>query len=296
MKSTTKTYVSKQLATIEILLAAILWGIIGLFTNKLLGYGFNSGDLVAIRSFGACITLFLLFLIKKPSLLRPKRRNYKYFIGTGIISFVLFNWCYFSCIQKCSLSIAAILLYTAPTFVVILSTLLFHEKLTKKKIIALCMTFLGCILVTNLFSSTIKISKLGILFGIGSGLFYGLYSIFGSYALKTDSPETVTSYTFLFASFGSIVLIKPESFMIFSSKPVSILFAVLLILLSTVLPFLLYTKGLQHIEAGKASIMATLEPVIATIVSVAFLGEALSISSILGILFIILSIVILSKK
>ena len=100
-----------------------------------------------------------------------------------------------------SLSAAAILLYTSPIWVTLLSALLFYEKLTAAKLAALCMAFGGCVLVSGLGGGGLTLR--GLLLGLGAGLGYGLYSILGSIALRRYSAFTVTALTFLIAALGA---------------------------------------------------------------------------------------------
>lgn len=100
-----------------------------------------------------------------------------------------------------SLSVAAVLLYTAPAFVMVLSYLLFHEKFTVRKSIALVLTFVGCVFVTGIIGSSQTLSGKGILIGIGAGFGYALYSIFGRFALKKGYDSfTISFYTFFCCS------------------------------------------------------------------------------------------------
>ena len=107
--------------------------------------------------------------------------------------------------QVSSLAVAAILLYTAPTFVVILSALLWKERITKRKLAALVLAFLGCCFVAGILNGALTLTPEGLLLGIGSGLFYSSYTIFGRFALKHYQPFTVTFYTFLIAGIGSLL-------------------------------------------------------------------------------------------
>ena len=274
--------------------AAALWGVIGLFTHYLSAAGIPSGSLVAIRAVGAALTLSILFLIRDRSVFRIRLRDIKYFIGTGIVSFVLFNWCYFNCISECSLSVAAILLYTAPTFVVVLSAVLFRERITWLKGIALICTFLGCALVSGILGGAQQYSMKGILFGVASGLFYGLYSIFGRYALRRYSTYTVTLYTFLFAALGSLPLCEFHTIFNALQSGSLILSSVLLVFVSTVAPFLLYTKGMERVSSGNASIIATVEPVVAAVISFSVFGEAVTYVGAAGILIVIAAVILLA--
>lgn len=70
----------------------------------------------------------------------------------GLVSILLFTLCYFRSQQVSSLAVAAILLYTAPTFVVILSAILWKDKITKRKLLALVLAFLGCCFVAGILN------------------------------------------------------------------------------------------------------------------------------------------------
>ena len=283
----------RYLAYFYILLAGTLWGLIGIFNRGLTAGGFSAFSIVLVRNIGSLFVLGLISLIFDRSIFVIKLNHLPYFLGTGIVSILLFTLCYFSCQQICSLATAAILLYTAPTFVVILSAILWKDKVTKEKIFALVLTFLGCTFVTGVWSGNLNTSLSGVLLGIGSGFFYGLYSVFSRYALRHYSPLTVTFYSFLFSGIGSLFVIRPAELKAGFTQP-GFHFCVLgLILISTVIPYILYTKGLSVIDSGKASILASIEPVVAAIVGIIVFGEPMNISVLLGLVCILISVYIL---
>ena len=277
----------------SILLAAALWGIIGLWNRRLMAGGLSPTGIVTVRNFGGMALLCAVFAVKDRSVFRVKREHLKYFFGTGIISVVLFTICYFSCQQICSLAIASILLYTAPSFVVLLSALLWKEPIGLRKISALLLTLLGCSMVCGLFSGDVTVTLTGFLLGLGAGFFYALYSIFGRYALAHYSSMTVTVWTFLFAGPASLLLLRPADISAMGSDPTMPITAVCLVVFSTVLPYLFYTSGLAKVESGKASIMASLEPVVASLVGVIAFGEPMTAMTAIGIFCVLGGVAIL---
>ena len=286
----TKSYLPHAL----VLSGGALWGCIGLFSRSLLSAGLSVRSIVLVRNFGSLVMLGIILLIFDRSVFKIRPRHLPYFFGTGVVSVLLFTLCYFSCQQETgSLAVAAVLLYTAPAFVVLLSALLWRERITKKKLAALALAFLGCTLVTGLWSGGGTVSLRGALLGVGSGLFYGLYSIFGHYALQHYKPLTVTFYTFVFAGFTSLVLIDPGELAAAFSLPYTALSAAGLVLISTVAPYLLYTGGLAKLESGKAAILASVEPVVAALAGVIAFGEPMGWGVIGGLVCILLSVVIL---
>lgn len=291
----------KKAAPLYVAGAGICWGIIGLFSRPLLTAGYSSLQVTASRCFvtAAALGAVLLLTDRKAFLIRI--RDLWMFAGSGILSIVFFNICYFIAIEETTLSAAAVLLYTAPCFVVLLSALFFHEKITHRKLAALGAAFAGCVLTTGILSSGgLTISVTGVLAGIGSGFGYGLYSIFGHIALARYSTKTVTFYTFLIAALSLIPFCSPASLVeAVCVQPSLLLFILLLGIVATLLPFLLYTRGLAYMEAGKASVMAFIEPMVATAAGTAFLGEKMTLSGGLGIALIFCAVWLLngsSKK
>ena len=279
-------------AYLNILLAAVLWGIIGLWNRALMAAGLSPTSIVLVRNFGGCLLLAAIFAVKDRRVFAVKKEHLKYFFGTGVVSILLFTCCYFSCQKLCSLAAASILLYTAPSFVVLLSAVLWREPVTGKKLAALALTLVGCALVCGVFAGDMSISLMGLLLGLGAGFFYALYSIFGRYALAHYDSMTVTVWTFLFAGPASLVLLRPAELTVLA-QPKLALTAVALVVFSTVLPYLFYTKGLSRVEAGKASIMASLEPVVAALTGVLVFGEPMNALTAAGILCVLAGVYVL---
>lgn len=124
----------KRLGTGLIALAGILWGSMGLFVRTLNAKGLESMDIVALRAIVTAVSLFLFLLAYNRKLLRIRIKDAWCFLGSGICSILFFNYCYFKAIMMTSLSVAAVLLYTAPAIVMILSYFFVWRKVYKKKI------------------------------------------------------------------------------------------------------------------------------------------------------------------
>ncbi|HWJ79692.1 MAG TPA: EamA family transporter [Niallia sp.] len=287
---------SSRLALLYIGIAASLWGIIGTFVTFLYNLGFSPIQVVTSRVICASLFLIIYVMIKDKKYFKIKIVDSKYFIGTGIVSIVFFNWCLFSAMEETSISVASILLYTAPAFVTIISRVVFKEALSSRKIVALVVTFIGCSLVIGVLPhSKESISFLGLVLGIGSGFFYALYTIFGKLALKKYHSLTVTVYTFIFAA----VAIIPFSGVwkvasLFLNTQVWV-YVIGLGLCSTMLPFILYTKGLTKIESSRASILATIEPVVASLLGFLIFKEQLNVWQYGGIILVIFAIIIVQE-
>ena len=179
-----------------------------------------------------------------------------------------------------------------------MSVLFFREKLNRIKLIALALAFAGCVLVSGISGEGLTLT--GLLLGLGSGIGYGLYSILGTTALRKYSPYTVTTYTFLFAAAGSWLVCSPadmiSKFSAADNLAGLLLFCCLTGLITAVIPFLAYTLGLRTVEASRAGILATIEPLVATLVGILFFSESLTLLSGLGIVLILAAVILLNRK
>lgn len=287
--------VKQKLSVCYVLLAGCLWGCMGILVKTMNKGGFSSIEVTAFRSLITSGILFAGLLMLNPKALKIAGKDLWIFLGTGIMSVVFFNVCYFSCMLYTTLSTAAILLYTAPAFVTVMSFFLFREKITGKKVAALLVAFLGCILVSGGMTGE-GVNVKGILFGLGAGFGYALYSIFSRFAIKRGyGSYTITAYTFLFATLGCIPLVRWNHFtecMVQSKE--SIPFAVLIAILTTVVSYIFYTKGLEGLENGKASIVASIEPVVASLIGFLLYKESMTSMGIFGMVFVLLACVIIS--
>ena len=161
---------------ILVLIAGISWGLIGVFTKVIDVLGFAEMQMLFVKGIIATTVLFLITFFKDKTQLKLKSwKDLRYFVGTGIISFTFFSWAYMKAVNLTSLGVAAVLLYTAPTFVMLFSILLFGEKMTKTKGMVLLMTFVGCIFATGLLEGgAAVITWQGIGIGIAAGIGYAL--------------------------------------------------------------------------------------------------------------------------
>lgn len=282
--------VMKKTAWVFVAAAAVLWGTMGIWVRGLNAWNLNAMDIVAWRCIGtaACMGIILFFYDKR--LLRIRWKDLWCFLGTGIASILFFNYCYFKSIEMIDLSTAAVLLYTSPVFVVLISALCFQEKITRQKAAAVLLAVAGCALVSGVGGKS-SLNLSGILTGLGAGLGYALYSIFSRFALKKGYHTlTITFYTFLAAG----IAILP--YLPFSGLYPGLLMlpkfwgmSAGLIALVTVAAYALYTYGLSGMENGRAAVIATVEPVTASLIGVLFYRETLSVAGILGIAAVLVS-------
>ena len=285
------------LGDILIIIAGLFWGSMGLFVRHLNALGFTSIQVACLRLVTAGIIFSLILPIKDPKGFKIQVRDIPLFLALGLVSILFFTCCYFTAIRLMTMSTAAILLYTSPIWVMVLSVIFLKEKITSRKVIALILAFAGCILVSGFGG---KVTLPGVLAGLGSGLGYGLYSIFGTFALRKYKPLTVTCYTFLIAGAGSVFVSDPSD--LFSkiagagSVPAFAGFVLLTAVVTAVIPFLLYTIGLNKTTASKAAVLATVEPAAATLFGFFVMKESLGLIAVCGIVLVFAAIFVLSFR
>ncbi len=282
---------------IFVLVAAAFWGTMGVFVRYLNEAGLASLEITQIRITVGLLCIGLYLLLFRRDLLKIRLKDIWCFLGTGIVSLLLFSTCYFKSIENgVSLSTAAILLYTAPIFVMLMSLVLFKEKLTLPKLTALVLSFVGCILVSGIGGGSIG-DPVGIALAIASGFFYALYSIFSRFAIQRGyTALTIVFYTFLFCSIGCAFMADWGTItrVVFVPDVKIILLALALGVVTGFLPYVFYSSGLLHLESSRASIIASLEPVVGTICGMIFFAEFPSALGCIGILLVLTAVAILS--
>ena len=315
METKKPSYLHK-FAPIFVILAAIFWGILVVFVRAFGKADFGSMEIVTMRVYTSVIFAWIMFLLFDHSSQRKTRKSTQdstktqtttpknfhlrdswCFIGTGLVSIVFFSYCYFRNVEVSSAAVAAILMYTSPIFVTLLSALLFKEKFTKLKGLALILAIIGCALVSGITSILTPASLPGLLLGLGSGIGYALYSIFGRFALnKGYTPFFVTAMTFTFACVGVLPFVNIVALATkLINEPKYILLALIMGLVGSCTPFALYTLGLRYMEASKAAILATLEPIVTALVGTFFYKEPIDIFIIIGIAMVLTAGILCSR-
>lgn len=271
-------------------------------TRPLLALGFDTVQLTFMRCLLTALILVVTLLIRdKKGFKVTGTKDILIFLWTGIFGFAMMYVCYFETVENATLSLASVLLNTAPYFVMIMSAIFFKEKITKVKVIALIVATIGCVLSAGLIGTLMggdagSISLFGILTGVLSGFCYGTYTITGNYLLKKYSSLTIITYGFGLGAITLIPFCDFGSMLATLQNPATWPYLIALSLCCTLLPYVLYTYGLNHVEPSKASIMALMEPVVATLWGVFLFKELLSLSGFIGILMIFASVVMLNIK
>lgn len=194
----------------------------------------------------------------------------------GITGVTLFYGTYQMAIRLGGAALASVLLYTAPAWVALLARMVFREPLTPSKIAALALTLAGVVCVSR-GGGTVHMTASALLFGLAAGFCYSLYFIFGKYfSTRYSSPNLF----FYLLPIGAATLFP---WVEFSSKSPTAWGALLIIAAAcTYGAYFCYYLGVRHLEASRAAITATLEPVVAAVTAFAWWDEAFGISGYVG--------------
>jgi drug/metabolite transporter, DME family len=274
---------------LSVVAAATIWGTLGLFAKILYAEGVSFESLVAVRaSVGwAAVLVFVLATGRAKSLL-VSGRDLAFLVPLGLVGIGFFYLLYFYTVRESTIGTAAILLYSSPAFVVVLARTFLGEMLNAAKVLALFLTTSGIFLVAGAYDpANLEVSPIVLVAGLLSGLTYGLYSIFGRPVAGRLPPSVVLSYALFFGAILLVVAAIPTSGTLAGLSAGSYALLFMLAVVHTTLGFALYTFGLGRLGAGRAAIVATVEPVVAGALGASLLREDLTFPKILGALLVI---------
>lgn len=283
------------------ILSGIMWGSGGIFVRTFTSLGMDNFTMLFTRVIVAVILLGVGLYLYDSSLLRLRLRDFWIFLGGGILGMFGINLTYNEAIKQGTLALASVLLSMSPLFVLVLSILFFHEKMTWQKSLCMAVALSGCILVSGVLEnhSGQAVSFSCILFGIGSAFFYALYSIFSKAAMSRGyHPLTVTFYCLL----SSMIVLLPGTDWsciretLVQGRPWMPWFMLLHSLITSALPYVCYTLSLSCIDAGIASILAASEPAAAMLFGFLFFQEQPTPLSVFGLILTTSAIIFLSRS
>jgi drug/metabolite transporter (DMT)-like permease len=240
--------------------------------------------------------LSLWLLAAKRSLLKIKRKDLVYFFLLGIsLGAVQFTYLY--AISRINVAAAVLLQYQAPVLIAGYALLFKHRRLSPVTLAALLGAATGCYLMVGAYNLDIlNMNRYGILSGVACAFAFALYSVKSEYGMRSYKPWTVLFYALLFAAVIWNVLEPPLSAFSLTYSAVFWWWILFIAVFGTVIPYGLYNEGINLILPTRASITATLEPVIAGCISFLFLGEVMGPLQIAGAGLVIASVLILQVR
>lgn len=279
------------------IISGICFGSAGIFVREL-SENMNSTSIISSRVIVAVLLLGAWIAVCHPEYFKIKLKDLWIFVGAGVLGTLGLNTCYNFSINELSLSLSAVLIALAPIFVIIFAFFLFHEAITARKVISIILALAGCVLTSGIFENNTSMhwTWIGILVGGAGAIFYALYSVFSKVGMKHGYPAlTITFYSMVaiavvllpFTQWGHITHY-------IAANPVrNAPFMVMHSLCTAVCPYAFYTVALDHMDAGKASILCSCEPVAAMVFGIFFFGEIPTVLSVAGLLIVLVALAML---
>lgn len=275
--------------------AASLWGSLGLFGRLAFERGATPLEVGSVRAALAFVGVLPLALLR-PRVFRVRPSDLPMIIGYGVVGVGFFYYIYLVAVDRLPLAVAAALLYTAPAFVLAIAWSLRWEPVRPRRLLPLAMVLVGAFLVTGAFRALggDGVDLLGAAAGLASGVAYAIYTALGK---RIRSRYDVLA-TILFAyGVGAVVLavIEPP-WSVLARRESARVILLLMGLGPTLLAALLFYGGLRHIEASAASMLATIEPVVAALIGLAWLGEPITWGIAAGTALIIAAALLIAPR
>lgn len=282
------------------ILAGFMFGSSGIFVRTITQNGIDPTTLLFLRFSIAIIPILIAILLSDKKLLKIELKDIPLFIVCSIC-IVGLNLCYNESMNTVPLSLAAVLLSTAPIFVLIFAYLFFGEKITYKKVICMILAITGCFLMTGVLENNLmQIPLFGIISGIGAAFFWAVYLISSKKSIeKGNHTFTILFYSVIFISIALIPFTNFGQIADFISinPMLVILFLILHSTFSFALPYVFSTLSLNYIDSGVSSILLSgAEPFAALIFGLIFYSEVPTILMFIGFVITIIAMMMISRK
>jgi drug/metabolite transporter (DMT)-like permease len=285
--------------------AAILWAVNGTVSKVILGSEFSSLRLLEVRSLGAAIGFVLVLLVIAPARLKATRRELPFLAVFGILGLAFVQWFYFLSIHRLAVGIALLIEYLGALLVALWARYLFHEHVRRRIWIALALALLGLGMIVDLLGGGGELSTIGLVFASVSAVTYTAYILLAERGVGDRDAVSLLAWGFGFAALFLAVIAPWWSFpagrvddsvsllghLEDYDAPVWALMAYVIVV-GTILPFFLLVSALRHLPATRVAIISMLEPVAATVVAWAWLGESLTAMQLTGALVVLAAIVL----
>ena len=292
-----------NLGYVLVLIAALMWGSIGIFVNGIAAMGVSSQSMAAFRLLvgGLILAPVLMFMGCRPgegstvaqgplTLFKASPKELVPRALVGIVGLAAANTCYYECMREVGMSTASVLLYTSPVFGVMLGRVLYREDVTPNKLVAIVFNIVGCVLaVTNGDLSGFHFSVWGVTSGVIAGLCGASLAVFSRIATKTVHPLAVTFWGFVFggAVMAAIAAMSPQLLLLFLGFG----------LIPTAVAYILYMQGLSMgLETSKVPVVMSFETVVTVLVGIGVYAEPAGAIKVLGIVLVLASILIMNTN
>lgn len=267
-------------------ISAASFGLIPIFAKMAYSAGTGTYTLLFLRFSAGAAFMFVLLAAKRLPL--PTKKESLLFFALGALGYAGQSFCYFTALNYASSSTVSLLLYTYPALVMLGSAAVFKEKITVKKVAALCLALIGAfVIIGTKFDAGVR----GVLLALLSAVFYSIYILISSRVVKEG--QGISSSAFIMLGAAAVYGIISMRVGFEPPKQASGFVAVILItLVSTVIAFWSFLTGMEKTGPAAASLVSTLEPVVTVVASVIILSEPLTINLVVGGILVFSSLIV----
>lgn len=287
----------KTLGYVTAVCAAILLSTLGVLGKLAYTLGADPITVITLRASLASLLLGGMMILFYRRLLRIRRGDIPFFAAFGFFGVALNYLGYFYALEFTTVATAITLLYTYPALVVAAAFFIFHEPITRQKVTALSLTFLGVVATAfGLSFANLSWDPRGFAFGLLAGAATAAYTIAGKKGQIRYGALTVLFYSFLFGALTLCGFYLIEHGPTMNVSPQLLALVALIAFVPTLLGYGLYTLSLRFTEAGRSSIAMSFEPAAATFLAYLILGEVITPAQFIGTGLIILGVLVLQFK
>jgi drug/metabolite transporter (DMT)-like permease len=276
--------------------AAVLFAVNGTVSKVVLdSVGLSTVELTQARSIGAFLGFALVLGLTRPAGLRVGRRELVYLAVFGVAGVAFVQWFYFVSIHRLPIGIALLIQYLAPLIIALWARYVFHEAVRRRIWVALVLALAGLSLIVGAWNGGIALDSLGVAAALAGACAYAVYVLMADRAVQRRDPISVARYGFLFAAiFWCLVQplwdfpvekLDDEASLLGNLEQITVpawLLVAFVVVAGTIVTFGLIVTALRHVPATRVAIVAMLEPVAASIVAWAWLGETLGAQQLAG--------------
>lgn len=269
------------------IVAGVGFGTLGIFSRLIYDQGGERFTMVVLRFLGASIVLVAVALLRRRPLPSGPDAAVSVLLGLSVLAA---TFCLFAGYENASPGLVTLLFYVYPLIVTVAARAIFREELTRWRIALLGTGMAGIALTVGIPSSA---TAAGIGWGLGAGVWTAVYILGGRHVMS----RTVDSFQFVALSYlGAAIMLVPLAAIVGVSGPPAgaVGYALCLIVVSTVLPVLLFYFAVRRIGAGAAARLATIEALTAVVLSYLVLGDPLTATQIAGGVIVLTSVVLLA--
>jgi len=271
-------------ARILLISSMLIFGTLGPFVRNI---SVSSGELALYRAIMAAgLIAVYLFVSKQKIPFSEIKHEIPLLLASGAAMGI--NWIFlFEAYKYTTVSVATLSYYFAPVIVTIVCPILFREKMTIKQIICFVMSTIGLVLITGIIGVGNGGNYKGVCFGIGAAFFYATVVLLNKYIKKVEGIHR-TFLQFISAIIILIPYVYKTSGISVSGLDVKGIICLLIVgLFHTGVTYCMYFSSLKELPGQEVALLSYIDPLVAVVISVSFLGEAMNIWQIIGGILII---------